>query len=431
MRPTGMRLLQCVVANHMAIPFSTFRGQLKQLETSFKLPIMRDFFDSAFSAFAGTDEVFARFKREGVEMFANAAGMQPNFGGRPRRFAGGPGLPPDRYFVVCDGSEFRDRGTLRDELTSYYGGDPGVTVTIFDPKVESSLAEELAQSGSLTEEQLKYPFYYMVYRIEQATSDTERLIQRHGLKRGANIAITYGVRQFDASIENVIDLRVPTVQEWFTQTFVGLEIANEEAAAKETNIYFPPKKPISTFGELLPVIISLETGGGTIFSQAIGQWLRQNGANGLIFPSARSNSFVKVSNGVPTEWGGWNLVIYDGATDPVSERLFGRMTSWRDRDHDHIAVNYDSVAANRGSFSVRGVREFNLLRFELEKQVACGLRQTASDVAGVIDWKLSRAVKRILADERKQGTLWFHDVDYIEFLAWHEEQWRKGAGDSE
>jgi hypothetical protein len=241
--------------------------------------------------------------------------------------------------------------------------------------------------------------------------------------------ITYGVRQRLAEIDRVIDLRYPETQTWFLDTFVPIELESETRSAKATNLHFPPKQPLQSFKELLSVIVSLETGGGMVFSQAVGQWLRRHQANALVFPSARSNTFNRVVSGQPVEWGGWNLVVYAGAEDPVSDDLFGRMVTWRDPDHDHIWVDYSATGTDRGSFSIRGVREFNLLDFDLKKQVACGVREdnAVSEITGVRNAALTRMVNLILEKERNQSSLWYHDVDYIEFVSWHEELWRGGV----
>jgi hypothetical protein len=174
------------------------------------------------------------------------------------------------------------------------------------------------------------------------------------------------------------------------------------------------------------VIVSLEIGGAMILSQAIGQWLRRNGANGLIFPSARSNTFCRVNDGQHTEWGGWNLVVYAGAEPPVEENLFGRMSVWRDKDHNHIHVDYTADGADRGSFSIRGAREFNLLQFDLNKQLACGIRKhPVGDLLGVTNWRLSQSVNEMLDLESKEQTLWYQDIDYTRFVTWLEQRWRE------
>src|SRR5690349_10982793 len=116
----------------MSIPFTTFSGRLKQLDTNFRLPIMRDLFDAAFADFEELDRTHAAMKANGVNAVVTVSGKQPNTGRRSRRFAGDTNLPRGRYFTVCDDEAFNDGGTLRDEMYTYYSGSGGLDVNIFD-----------------------------------------------------------------------------------------------------------------------------------------------------------------------------------------------------------------------------------------------------------------------------------------------------------
>lgn len=413
------------------IPFTTFRGQLKQLETEFRAPVMGRLFNACFSAFEDIDRQYASLKAQGIHQLISAAGSEINFGFRPRRFAGGPGLPPGRYFTVCDGGAFEDAGTLRDELTAYYSAASGIHVTILDPKVDRWVLDYLRDRQGMSPEDLAYPLLLYIYTLERRTERNAHLIDgEDALPEGATIAITYGVREIEATLDKVIDLRDPNTQDWFSRTFVSLEIENAEAASRESGIVILGKEPIEGFQHLLPVISSLETGGGMAFGQAVGHWLRRHGANALIFPSARSNCYVKVVDGALVSCGGWNMVVYAEASEPVSGSLFGRMSSWRDRDHDHIRVQYTADGAARGSFSIRGVREFNVFDFDLHKRVACGMREDnpVEQVTGVYNALLSRAVNDLLDQEAAQRELWYNDNDYSWLVQLLEREWRKGDG---
>jgi hypothetical protein len=408
------------------IPFTHFEGQLKQLATEFPARMMRDLYDVCFSAFTELDERYAQMKRDGIEQLVNAAGVEINFGFRPRRFSGGPGLPSGRYFTLCDG-EFNDRGTLRDEVTAYYSGRSGMTASILDPRIDVEVIDYLRNEHGLSDESAALPFYLIVYLVERRTEQNGSILEYDNVALGEPTGVTYAVEQFDADLPRIVDLRYPETQEWFTETFVRMELEHEERVRRDAQISFLfPKQEIESFEALLPVLVSLETGGGMIFGQAIGQWLRRSGAAGLIFPSARSNAFVRVDNGRPVEWGGWNLVVYAEAEQPVAESFFGRMGVWRDPDHDHIHVAYTDTGRERGSFSIRGVREFNLLQFDLKKQVAAG--RTEEDplaaVTGVKNQILSDLTNDLLAAERKQSSLWYADIDYTWFVRWLEGRWR-------
>jgi hypothetical protein len=123
--------------------------------------------------------------------------------------------------------------------------------------------------------------------------------------------------------------------------------------------------------------------------------------------------------------GGWDLVDYSEAEDPISEHLFGRLKTWQGPDHDHIWVDYLASGTECGSFSIRGVREYNLLDFDLKKQVACGVRpEDATLKITGINPTLSRIVNLFLEAERDSGLLCFNDVDFLQFVMSLEEKWR-------
>jgi hypothetical protein len=151
-----------------AIPFSIFRGNVKQLETSFRLPSMGALVNACFSAFTGLDQKRAKMLEEGMKYLHTSTGTEFNFGYRPRRFSGGPGLPTGRYFTLCDQDSFNDHGTLRDELTAYYRGKAGITATIFDPLVEPWVLDSLRKEG-MSDESLSLPLYFITCDIHRRT----------------------------------------------------------------------------------------------------------------------------------------------------------------------------------------------------------------------------------------------------------------------
>jgi len=401
------------------------------LEVEFKLPLMRDVFETAFSAFDDLDRMYEQLKKGGTKEIVTAAGVVHNFGRRPRRFAGDADLPPGRYFTICDADTFNDHGTLRDEIYAYYSGHSHVDAVIYDPKVDTWLLDFLLSSGRLTQDDARYPFYNIVYKVPIKTEKNQHLFDKYpemDFSRG--LGVTYGVREYEVRINNVIDLRLPETQDWFVRTFVEMELANEAAAAVMTKMRFPSKRPVETFQELLPVIVSLETGGGDTFGQAVGGWLRQNGANGLVFPSSRSNVHNQVSRGKVVESKGWSFVLYADAPPPSLPNLFGRTITWTDPDHDHIQVKHVSEGSEKGSFSIRGLREWNLLKFDFERRIAHGLfdgqekELALSEMVGQKNYQLTVRTKRILADLAEQGPLWFNDIDAADFVQWCESLWK-------
>jgi len=411
------------------IPLSTFRGHLRQMETNFALPMMGPFFDAAFSAFKTIDEGRAGLAKDNIRKIVTASGTEVNFGSRPRRFAGGPGLAKGSYFTVCSGPDFNDHGALRDEMTAYFGGDSGILAAIFDPTTEPFVKDLVREAGAPEDA----PFLMFIYEVCRQTAQNAPLLALDPEYLGQKVAITYGVRQTEAEIEAVLDLRRPDAQEWFARTFIALEVAGRAIAEEQSGIRFLRLAPdLTTFAELLPTLLNLQTGGGSTFSQAVGQWLRHHGVSGLIFPSTRANAFVTVERGEPVEWGGWNLVLYAHAEPPTSEQLFGMMANWSDPDHDHLRIHYDAEGDGRGSFKVRGSREFNLIDFDIKKRIAAGVMEdnVAADVTGVRNDQISRLVNRVLDAEGAEGVLWTRPLDYMSFVEWLEQAWRRPPGDA-
>jgi hypothetical protein len=411
----------------MKIPFSNYKGGVKQIETNFKLPMMKELFETTFSQFSDLHFINEKLKKENITSIVTAAGTQFNFGVRNRRFAGGNNLPSGRYFTICSENDFNDFGALRDEMFAYYNGDSGISPMIFDPLVDTWLSNYLISQGFISEEDSKYPYYLFIYEFAKETDKNKNLESEFVEKIiGSKAFVTYGIRETILDIDKVIDLRLPETQDWFLKTFVALELENESIASKKTGMYFLPKKQISSFEELLPSIISLETGGGDIFGQAIGTWLRCNGANGLIFPSARSTCENNIEDGVITSCKGWILVLYKDAPLPEENNLFGNKVTWSDPDHNHIKVKYISGGNKKGSMSIRGAKEWNLLNFDIEKQIAFGKLEVSpiSELIGSKNFQISRMVNRILDSQSGANALWFQDFNTADFIQWHEEQWK-------
>jgi hypothetical protein len=433
--PSGTSLVEtesCLrLGSSMSLPFSTFDGQLKQLDTDFKYPIMRELFDAAFPAFEGLELQQSSLQEAGIKAVVSTGGVQLTTGRRARRFAGDTNLPPGRYFTLCERDTFDDQGTLRDELYGYYRGGRSVDVAIFDPTVDTEIFADFQARNLISAEQILTPLYAFMYRIPRRTAANQHLLDQYGehLTVGRSFMITYGVRWLDATIEKVIDLRRPDTQDWFVSTFVEMELANERRAWQETGPFFFPKKRLTSFAELLPVIVSLEMGGGNAFGQAVGAWLRQQGANGLIFPSARSNAECHVWDGQTSECRGWNMVLYGGAQPPTESNLFGHSMTWRDPDHDHIRVHHTANGAQRGSLSIRGTKEWNLLNFDIQRQIAHGridgstVGFSVAMMTGTLHAAITARANEFLDNAAKKDCLWFRDVDTTSFMILNQECW--------
>jgi hypothetical protein len=73
--------------------------------------------------------------------------------------------------------------------------------------------------------------------------------------------------------------------------------------------------------------------GGLVFHQAVGGWLRAQGASSLIYPSARRDVQVRVENRQISSHDGWNLVAYGSEDEqlpdpPTDLAHFGFLGKW-------------------------------------------------------------------------------------------------------
>ena len=110
--------------------------------------------------------------------------------------------------------------------------------------------------------------------------------------------------------------------------------------------------------------------GGDGLTNAIGSYLRTIGVEALIFPSARSDTYVEFRNGELVDFGGWNLVDYRNATiETEDERLllFGDWTGFRDRSA-HGLVDWTTTirlppdgSEYEGSFRIEGNQSHHML----------------------------------------------------------------------
>ena len=114
------------------------------------------------------------------------------------------------------------------------------------------------------------------------------------VRRWNTTTVLLPVRITRERFERLIDLRDPRVASWFTYELTRLRwIVGDGSEARA----FPKKEPLDEFADLLPSLMVQYHGGGNGATRIAGQWLRSLGADGLVFPSARSDSLVEVDHG--------------------------------------------------------------------------------------------------------------------------------------
>lgn len=169
-------------------------------------------FNMTFAQFHEIHQTKRWLSNSGVQALVTAAGLEHNFGFRPRRFAGGAGLRPGSYYSVCSDERYDDGGTLRDEMLAYFSSHANITVKLFDSAIDKGCKEYCLQSG-VHEAMLQEPFYLIFYKIEKANDDN-----KYFGTQGDQFVSTYGVLAEHRVIDDVIDLRLPETQSWFLET---------------------------------------------------------------------------------------------------------------------------------------------------------------------------------------------------------------------
>jgi hypothetical protein len=291
----------------MNIPFTTEELILKQVRFEKLEPLEKDNLQFFFPGYSGKgfspaapgdgylekvliDKGFKVFRDDNV----------------PRRYAGDFSLPRSRYHTVCRNLSGDDGGTIINELRAYSSPNESGYVVVVDStgsdeastKIRSFLKPGAKAILCLPRDTSNFPSPYAHF------VGVDRTQQPGQLAAVIPLAVT------KQRIERLIDLRKPDVQTWFTRELTNLrEPVNNEPC-------FPLAGPLDDFSKLLPTLLAQSVGDNRKATQVAGLWLRRIGANALIFPSARSNTFTQFLNGDLIDWVGWNLVDYRGAPAP-------------------------------------------------------------------------------------------------------------------
>lgn len=373
---------------------STCRLTLKQITPE---DLGDDGLAAMSACFTGfTDPPDENYVRQGNELAAKRFGslgvLRDADTTMARRFAGDPSLDRGRYFTLCKDSNGNDEGTLVRELLAYHNPQKSGLVTIIDPTVpEHHDKVPLVLRGH----QLRSLLLLFPPVGGRPHSFATRLTTE-----AKPLYVTLPVRVYEAEIDRVIDLRRPDTANWFAVSLSRLNWFDflpdpkvfERAEDFRTWIHisgynptgydpskfqqptaftaFPFKPPLDSFGDILPALLCQSIGGGRGAAQIAGLWLRKLGVNGLIFPSARSDSRVLVRDREVVEWSGFNFVDYRNAQPPkhlaaidLSVGWPAKVQTWPDDwteneapiVYETVAITYENQGANKGSWVVQGI----------------------------------------------------------------------------
>jgi len=308
----------------LQVPVCTFDGVVRTIEI--QDPFVSRIFDAAFPAF-----------RAGGDHYRNSDFL----GGRYRRYAGSSGTLDSRsYFGVARWND-RDDGSLIRELFAYM--DP--TATGLAMIHDMSNPDDANAANRMYGTALEVGDYLLLF-----VHDLERLVSRDGQQSDGQTANVFRVpcRTRQLHLDNVVDLRLPTVQTWFFETFSKDEWLNIGL----------PLPPVESFFELLLVMLG-QYRGGNLMTQAVGRELRIWGIGGLVYPSARCDCSLVFEKGDVVDWYGWNLVDYKTTRERTQQADAGNITIGKGEDISHgtdffglpigqIAIRQTSEGSKRG-----------------------------------------------------------------------------------
>ncbi len=232
-----------------------------------------------------------------------------------RRYAGGEDLSRGRYYTVCKtGND--DAGTLLAELEAYLSVFWSGPIEITDTAYRSDRAGQrlhhllpghllfrfyetagirnrffswLEHFGLPFEQQPDGTIKYETTPEKEAAADQfQNRVRWPDGTEYVQIIVPYSAT--DVEHASVFDLRNPTAQQWL------VEFIDRTTCIRPNN-----------FEALLPHLL-IDSRGGNEFTEFIGRELRANGADGLVYPSARRNCYVDYDGSDVDDFGGFNFL---------------------------------------------------------------------------------------------------------------------------
>lgn len=345
------------MVHEKAIPTTSFKAWLKQIWMSDLNETGRKALDTALPHFAATytptQEAVSEMEKQAAQGLVT---FYVKHWPRERRFAGDFRLGRGCYYTIAKDKTGDDSGTLVGELNAYYDGAKAGAVLIGELPVEGGVVG-LPNENIWAGRPICLIFFPKRSRFS-LQDQNPRLV-----------ALTTQVSYHE--IDEVIDLRIPEVADWFTRFFSTLEM--------EGSPCFPFLSPLSRFDQLIPTLLS-QVRGGHVFTQIVGTWLRKHGVSALIYPSARASSFVRCEQGRVADSEGWCLVDYRGTPPPISTTCVYAGMEWasrisygdglieregysgtEDSVFSSVKIHYEDSGRRTGSWEVFGLREARIV----------------------------------------------------------------------
>ncbi len=288
-----------------------------------------------------------------------------------RRFGGYDLARSSYYSLACDASG-DDGGTLAAELRAYRDrNDDGVLVNAidgrnFDPGMfaDPRLPDGIRAVRNACIVVSIFPASRLRAAVEAlAAADPAQLVDPAALAHLTDDALVHVMllpTVAHADIDGVADLRLPETRETFFRVF-----RTGQEPAKDADAFFhrPYGGNIAHFWEMLPDLIAPDKGGADqaagAVTQMIGAYLRAKGAAGLVFPSARNDSFVQFDDGRMVGFAGWNFVDFRTSPRDALNRHGVVMDPWRQDVLTGVEVERAEHGTHSGSIGLTGLAEAN------------------------------------------------------------------------
>lgn len=380
------------------IPFSKSQMFLKQINLSKLTEAGQNVITYLFGQFANT-KMSAKEESEGSGRVLKTFGLQPDDlkvhfdSGLSRRYAGDHKLPRGRYYSIANDSSGNDGGTLLCELLAYAKPELPGLFEVWDltiPQNRQVIKNWFEKKSGYQETYDRddvfivclYPLYGRPHPLVEAWAG-----KNEKLPIPIYVEIPLMIKQ--VTVDKVIDLRNPQTAEWFAKAISNIEFDVDGEPTK----CFLFKPPLKDFRTLIPTLLEQTLGAGYNFCKVAGLHLRNIGANGLIYPSARYDVSLELKNDKLKSSSGWNFVDYSGTEKPANWILTDMETQWdsvvtfsaplhgNPKDtirYSDVAINYSNTGTDRGSWSVVGLAKWqeawhqtmmvqNILQFQNKK----------------------------------------------------------------
>lgn len=307
-------------------PLTRFSGTLKQINSERLTLAQRAAIMFGFPMFLGRPPAF-EYPEHPISKELRNAGVEGSKGSpyARRRFSGDGSqeFPRSRYYSVCSDESGNDNRTLLLELNAYAvpqltgycvarsTSTPRTIELVFRglPGESNPLAQALADPDRFDNYLKDLPNQASTLREALRSSELPRIVNDK-----TEFVIPIDCSLGHCEIQYCLDLRQSEARQWVIQFFrnppEGLIGEVFALLAYEHNLNLDE---ITSWVDLSH-IMNARSFGGTAITDMFGNYLRNNGCEALIYPSARSDYMAYFEDGSLKNFFGWNLVDYRGPT---------------------------------------------------------------------------------------------------------------------